>query len=101
MHRSDRAVCENDQDGFLKIIHKSDGTILGATMVANRAGEVISEFVLAMEYGLKLSDLASAVHVYPSYNMDTMRLAAEVTVDNLVSGLSGTVIRQLAKFAWG
>jgi pyruvate/2-oxoglutarate dehydrogenase complex dihydrolipoamide dehydrogenase (E3) component len=101
MHRSDRAVCENDQDGFLKIIHKPDGTILGATIVANRAGEVISEFVLAMEFGLKLSDLASTVHVYPSYNMDTMRLAAEVTVDNLVSGLSGTVVRQLTKFAWG
>ena len=88
-------------EGFIKIIHKPDGTILGATIVSDRAGETITEFVLAIEYKLKLEDLASAIHVYPSYTMDAMRLATDVTMGNFVSGLSGSVVRQLTKFAWG
>jgi pyruvate/2-oxoglutarate dehydrogenase complex dihydrolipoamide dehydrogenase (E3) component len=99
LHRSDRAVCENDRDGFLKIIHLANGTILGATIVADRAGETITEFVLAIEYKLKLEDLANTIHVYPSYTMDAMRLAADVTMSRFVSGLSGTVMRQLTKIA--
>ena len=39
-------ICENDTEGFLKVITRTDDTILGATVVAGRAGEVITEFVL-------------------------------------------------------
>lgn len=96
-NRNDRAVCENGQDGFLKIIYRPDGTIVGATIVGERAGEAINEFVLAMENGLKLKDMATAIHVYPSYSIDVMLLAADITMGNLVTGLSGTVVRQLCK----
>jgi pyruvate/2-oxoglutarate dehydrogenase complex dihydrolipoamide dehydrogenase (E3) component len=99
LRRSDRAVCENSLEGFLKIMHKSSGKILGATIVADRAGESITEFVLAIEHGLKLDDLAETIHVYPSYSVDAMRLAADATLNKWVNGVSGNVVRRLAKLS--
>jgi pyruvate/2-oxoglutarate dehydrogenase complex dihydrolipoamide dehydrogenase (E3) component len=99
LQHSDRAVCENNLDGFLKIMHLPGGKILGATIVADRAGESITEFVLAIEHGLKLDDLAETIHVYPSYAVDAMRLAADATMDKWVNGVSGSVVRRLAKIS--
>jgi pyruvate/2-oxoglutarate dehydrogenase complex dihydrolipoamide dehydrogenase (E3) component len=96
LDRVDRAVCENDRDGFIKVVHKKNGKLLGVTIVAGRAGEAITEFVLALQRGLKLFDLANFIHVYPTYSMATMQLAAEVTTDQVLSGLSGKVLRGLA-----
>ena len=47
--QNDRAICENDLDGFIKIVHLSDGHVLGATIVAARAGETITECALAID----------------------------------------------------
>lgn len=96
MDRTDRAVCENDRDGFIKVVHQKDGALLGATVVAGRAGEVITEFVQALKHGLKMSDLVSAIHVYPTYSTAVMQLAANITLDDLLTGLSGKVIRRLS-----
>jgi pyruvate/2-oxoglutarate dehydrogenase complex dihydrolipoamide dehydrogenase (E3) component len=97
MDRTDRAVCENDQDGFIKVVSKKDGTILGATMVAGRAGEAITEFIVAIKNNLKIADLASSIHAYPTYSTAVQQLAAGVAVDNLLSGTTGKVIRGLSK----
>jgi pyruvate/2-oxoglutarate dehydrogenase complex dihydrolipoamide dehydrogenase (E3) component len=99
LKQNDRAVCEKSTDGFLKIVYKSNGAILGATIVSERAGETVTEFTIATERGLSLRNLASIIHVYPSYTMDAMRLASEVAITNLVTGMSGTVVRQLSRLA--
>ncbi len=96
MHDSDRAVTENSLDGCIKVLHKSNGTILGATVVSERAGETINEFVLAMEKGLKIDDIATAIHVYPSYGIDMMRLAGDISLERLLSGFKGSLMRQAA-----
>jgi pyruvate/2-oxoglutarate dehydrogenase complex dihydrolipoamide dehydrogenase (E3) component len=92
----DRAVAENDQTGFIKVIHKKNGKLLGVTIVAKRAGEMITEYVIALERGLKLFDLANTMHVYPTYSIATMRLAAKVTTDQVMNSLTGTILRKLA-----
>jgi pyruvate/2-oxoglutarate dehydrogenase complex dihydrolipoamide dehydrogenase (E3) component len=97
MDRTDRAVCENDVDGFIKVVSKKDGTILGATMVAGRAGEAITEFIVAIKNNLKVADLAGAIHAYPTYSTAVQQLAAGVAIDNLLSGTTGKVIRGLSK----
>src|SRR5262249_35979741 len=89
MDHTDRAICENDTDGFIKVITTKDGTLLGATIVAARAGEAITEFVLAMKHNLKLTDLAAAIHVYPTYSTAVQQLAAEFAVHKTISGISG------------
>jgi pyruvate/2-oxoglutarate dehydrogenase complex dihydrolipoamide dehydrogenase (E3) component len=97
MDHTDRAICENDTDGFIKVIARKDGTLLGATIVAGRAGEAITELILATKHNLKLADLAAAIHVYPTYSTAVQQLAAEFAVDTAMSGLSGQLIRGLSK----
>jgi pyruvate/2-oxoglutarate dehydrogenase complex dihydrolipoamide dehydrogenase (E3) component len=63
----DRAVLDGETAGFVKV-HVREGTdrILGATIVARHAGEMISELTLAMVGGLGLKDLARTIHPYPT-----------------------------------
>ncbi|MGQ9897977.1 MAG: dihydrolipoyl dehydrogenase family protein [Acidobacteriota bacterium] len=97
MNRTDRAVCEADTDGFLKVISRGDGALLGATMVAPRAGEAIAEFSLALNHRLKVTDVASAIHAYPTYSTAVQQLAAGVAVENFLSGPAGKIIQSLSK----
>ena len=96
LDRVDRAVAENNTDGFIKVVHRKNGKVLGTTIVAERAGEMITEYTLAIQRGLKLFDLANVMHVYPTYSMATMRLAATVTTDKVMGGLLGKILRFLA-----
>ncbi len=97
MGRVNRAVCENDRDGFIKMIIKNDGTVLGATLVAARAGEAISELIVAIKQHMKIGDLAGAIHAYPTYSTVIQQLAAEMKIEELPSGASGKVLRGLSK----
>jgi pyruvate/2-oxoglutarate dehydrogenase complex dihydrolipoamide dehydrogenase (E3) component len=93
----DRAICEGDQQGFVKLVTREDGTILGATIVAARAGEAITEFVLALQRRWNVRDLAGAIHAYPTYSTPVQQMAAELAVDRLVSGTSGRLLLGLSK----
>jgi len=63
----DRAVLDGEQDGFVKIhVRKGRDEILGATIVARHAGEMISEISVAMAAGMGLGRLASVIHPYPT-----------------------------------
>jgi pyruvate/2-oxoglutarate dehydrogenase complex dihydrolipoamide dehydrogenase (E3) component len=77
MHDVDRAVTDGDEDGFLKI-HIKEGTdrILGATIVARRAGEMINELSLAMSAGIGLGELGHVIHTYPTQS-DAVKMAAD------------------------
>jgi len=97
MEKVDRARAEGDTAGFLKLIHRKDGTLLGATIVAARAGEMIHEWIVALDRGLKVGDLANAIHVYPTYSTASMQAAAAIRVGQLLSGTSGRVVRGMAR----
>ena len=63
----DRALADGETEGFLKILHKKGSDeILGATIVAPHAGEMISEITTAMIGGMGLSKLSSVIHPYPT-----------------------------------
>ena len=97
MTQVDRARVEGDTAGFIRLVHRKNGTLLGATIVAERAGEMIHEFILAKDRGLKVGDLANAIHVYPTYSTAVMQAAAVIRVERLLSGASGRVVRSLAR----
>eukprot|EP00298_Acanthocystis_sp_HF-20_P004079 c14418_g2_i1.p1 GENE.c14418_g2_i1~~c14418_g2_i1.p1 ORF type:complete len:678 (-),score=342.32 c14418_g2_i1:21-2033(-) len=63
----DRAILEGETEGFVKI-HVKAGTdkILGATIVATNAGEMISEITVAMQNGVGLGGIGAAIHPYPT-----------------------------------
>lgn len=63
----DRAVLDGETEGFLKVyLKKGKGKILGATLVASHAGEMISELTLAMVAKQKIGTIARAIHPYPT-----------------------------------
>ena len=76
MQDVDRAITDGQDDGFVKI-HVKAGTdrILGATIVASRASEMINEISVAMSVGIGMRDLANVLHTYPAQS-DAIRLAA-------------------------
>ncbi len=63
----DRAITEGDDDGFVKIhTRRGSDQILGATIVARNAGDLISEVSVAMAAGVGLAKLSSVIHPYPT-----------------------------------
>jgi len=74
----DRAVLEGREDGFVKL-HVAMGTdrIIGATVVAPHAGEMISELALAMSAGVGLKALSGVIHPYPTFS-DAIKQAADM-----------------------
>ena len=97
LSKIDRAVNEDDRVGMLKLHATRKGEIVGATMVAERAGEAITEIVLAMRNRIGLKDLASTVHPYPTYNSGIQMLATQMVLDTAFSGVRGKVLRALAR----
>jgi len=75
---SDRARTESAPDGELRIV-TAKGRIVGAHVLAPAAGEVIGELALAIDRGLKLADLASVVHVYPTIALAIQQIAAQAS----------------------
>jgi pyruvate/2-oxoglutarate dehydrogenase complex dihydrolipoamide dehydrogenase (E3) component len=77
MHDVDRAVTDGDEEGFLKI-HVKEGTdnIIGATVVAPHAGEMINELSLAITAGIGLGELGRVIHAYPTQAV-AIKMAAD------------------------
>ena len=96
LSRVDRAVCDNDRSGFIKVIAKSNGTILAVTIVAERAGETINEVAVAMKHGLKINDVAGTIHAYPTYSTGLQLLLTEMSLEQFLSGISGKIIRAVS-----
>jgi pyruvate/2-oxoglutarate dehydrogenase complex dihydrolipoamide dehydrogenase (E3) component len=64
----DRAVVESEDAGFAKILTGKDSDkILGATIIAPHAGDLLHEFVLAMKARIGLGTIASTIHAYPTF----------------------------------
>jgi pyruvate/2-oxoglutarate dehydrogenase complex dihydrolipoamide dehydrogenase (E3) component len=63
----DRAITEEEAIGFVKILTApGKDRILGATIVGERAGEVIAGLALAMKHGIGLNKVLGTVHAYPT-----------------------------------
>jgi pyruvate/2-oxoglutarate dehydrogenase complex dihydrolipoamide dehydrogenase (E3) component len=67
LNEVDRAVLDGETDGFVKVhVRRGTDRILGATVVARHAGEMISELTLAMVGRLGLKTVAGTIHPYPT-----------------------------------
>ena len=87
----DRAVAEGETQGFTKVIaSRWRGKILGVHIVGVNAGEVIHEYVLAMQTGIPLRKLSGMIHVYPTFSSSTWRVAGKWFSE-------GTLIQTLRK----
>jgi len=72
----DRAVVESAAGGFAKVLTaKGSDRILGVTLACEHAGDLISEFVVAMKNGIGLKSIAKVIHPYPTFSEIARRLA--------------------------
>ena len=63
------------------------GKILGVSILGAKAGEMISEWALAMRNGLTLSHIADTIHPYPTYMLGNRRAADQFAAKQLDSRL--------------
>ncbi len=65
----DRAIAEDETEGFIKVLTQpGKDKILGAVIVSPHAGELITEFVMAMTHQLGLKKIMGTIHIYPTYS---------------------------------
>lgn len=63
----DRALTENETEGFIKVLTvPGKDKILGATIVGDHAGELITEYITAMKNKTGLNKLLGTIHIYPT-----------------------------------
>ena len=94
MHDVDRAIADGEEDGFVKI-HVREGTdkILGATVVARHAGEMINGISLAMVAGIGLRTVARVIHTYPT-QAEAIKQAADAYTRTRLSPFLGWLLRK-------
>src|SRR5262249_14759765 len=68
MHTADGAIATGRTDGFVKVIGGQDGRLLGGAIVGDRAGEVAQELALAIALRARASQVAEAIHAFPTYS---------------------------------
>lgn len=69
-----RANTSNVEEGFVKIITRADGVIIGASIVSPRAGEMIHELALAIQLGITAQQVANTIHAFPTWS-EAVRIA--------------------------
>ncbi|MEQ8466734.1 mercuric reductase [Coleofasciculus sp. E1-EBD-02] len=95
----DRAIADGEEDGFVKIYHqKGSDTILGATIVARHAGEMISEVTTAIVNKVGLSGLSGVIHPYPT-QAEGIKKAADAYRRTLLTPTSKKILGLLTKLS--
>jgi len=92
----DRAITDGETDGFVKVlIEIRSGRILGATIVARNAGDLISEITLAISQRVTLGKLANVIHPYPTQADAIRRLGDQFNRRRVSPGLKRWLDRYL------
>lgn len=95
---NDRAQAEHETEGVIKVLTDSHSRVLGATIVAPQAGELILPWVLAKTEALKLSAMASVVAPYPTFSEISKRAAGSYYTPTLFSKKTRMLVRFLGLF---
>jgi pyruvate/2-oxoglutarate dehydrogenase complex dihydrolipoamide dehydrogenase (E3) component len=80
LSHSDRARADGATEGTIVIV-TADKKVVGAHILAPSAGEMIHELALAINQGLRFSEVASLIHVYPTLSTGIGQLAAEAAFE--------------------
>ena len=94
---NDRAQCERATEGFIKVITRPDGTILGCTIVGAEAGELLQLWVVAMAKQMTIGDLVYLVLPYPTLAELSKRVAITSRLPLLTKGWLRSIIGLLRR----
>jgi pyruvate/2-oxoglutarate dehydrogenase complex dihydrolipoamide dehydrogenase (E3) component len=94
---NDRAQAEHQTRGFIKVVTRPSGRILGADIVAPGAGEMIHLWTLAVKERLKIGAVAGMIAPYPTFSEIGKRAAGNFFLPKLFSDRSRQLVRMLAR----
>jgi pyruvate/2-oxoglutarate dehydrogenase complex dihydrolipoamide dehydrogenase (E3) component len=97
---NDRAQAERATDGFVKVLLDRRGRVQGATIVGERAGELIHPWVLAIAEGLGIGSMAQFIAPYPTLGEASKRAAGSHYTPKLFSPRTRTIVRLLQRLPW-
>ncbi len=90
LHTVDRAILDGQDTGFVKIhVAQASDRILGATIVARGAGDMLNEITLAMQAGVGMRGLADVIHCYPT-QADAIRIAARACMREMKTSVTSS-----------
>jgi pyruvate/2-oxoglutarate dehydrogenase complex dihydrolipoamide dehydrogenase (E3) component len=95
--RANRAVTDGDEEGFVKVhLRKGTDRIVGATIVAAHAGDLITQFTLAITQGIGLGAFSRVIYPYPTQGEALKAVAGAYTrtrLTPLAKRVLGAVVR--------
>ena len=98
LHEVDRAVLDGETEGFAKVhVQRGTGTIVGATIVARHAGEMIGLYTILMTHKLGLGALARVIQPYPTQAEAVRKTADAYQRTRLTPFIKKLMVRW---FAW-
>jgi len=96
LNEVDRAIADGEEEGFVKLlIRKGTDKILGATIVARHAGEMLGEITLAMVGNVGLRILTNVIHTYPTQAEAIKQVADAYNRTRLTPFIKGLLTRWL------
>ena len=88
LNEVDRALTDGQEQGFVKVhVQKGSDTIVGATIVASHAGDMISELTLAIVSGIGLGKISGIIHPYPTQAEGIKQVADAYNRTRLTPGI--------------
>ena len=94
---NDRARAEHRGEGRVIVITDRKGRILGASILAPQAGEMIQPWIVAIQNNLKIGAMASYIAPYPTYGEASKRAAGSFYTPKLFSDRTRRIVRWLMK----
>ena len=94
----DRAVIEGEDRGIIKIVCTKKGKILGAHVLAPQGGELLHEFVLAMQNNLGVGSITRTIHVYPTLSQAVRRTTNKYYAEKIFSGWIPKLTKKLIRW---
>lgn len=94
----DRAIADRRREGMVKIITNRSGRILGASILAPNAGEMILAWVLAISSRQKISKMASIIAPYPTYGDASKQAAGRFFTEKLFSQKTRRIVQFLLRW---
>jgi pyruvate/2-oxoglutarate dehydrogenase complex dihydrolipoamide dehydrogenase (E3) component len=91
----DRAIVDDDDVGFVKVVTTKRGKIVGATIVARHAGELLQSLVLAIAHRIPLPKLAQVVYPYPTM-VEGVKRTADGYYRRWLQGPKGAWLERIA-----
>ena len=94
---NDRAVAERRTEGLVKVVTHRNGRILGATILAPQAGEMILAWSLAIGAKRRIGSMAGMIAPYPTFGDASKRAAGQFFTEALFSPRTGRIVKLLLK----